>query len=55
MTLNEIVRKAFFLGVRREQLSANPDAICSKEWDDLHDQLDQLDELLEMVKSYEID
>ena len=52
MTLNEIVRKAFFLGVRREQLSANPDAICSKEWDDLHD---QLDELLEMVKSYEFD
>ena len=52
MTLNEIVRKAFFLGVRREQWSANPDAICSKEWDDLHD---QLDELLEMVKSYEID
>ena len=49
--MKQFVKPSFWV-VRREQLSANPDAICSKEWDDLHD---QLDELLEMVKSYEID
>lgn len=44
IAIKQVLRKAFVLGMRREQIANRlmDEAICSKEWEEVHDQFDEL-------------